>query len=67
MRHGGKILDASDYYQNGGEIKEYFHKNLEIVKSEKPDSFGEDYYVIRDKKTKQELVSGGIYVYCSKP
>ena len=49
-------------YAEGGEVKEYFHKKLEIVKSEKLDSFGEDYYVIRDRKTKQELVSGG-YMY----
>jgi len=57
-----KLDIHSEYYAKGGEVKEYFHKNLEIVKAEKPDSFGEDYYVIRDKKTKQELVSGG-YMY----
>jgi hypothetical protein len=48
-------------YQGGGEIKNYFKKNLEIVKSDKPDSFGEDYYVIRDKKDKAHYVEGGYW------
>ena len=48
-------------YAKGGEVKDYFKKNLEIVKSNKPDSFGEDYYVIRDKKDKSHYVEGGYW------
>ncbi len=43
-------------YAKGGEIKDYFYDKLEVVKSDKPNEFGDIFYIIRDKKTKKEYV-----------
>ena len=50
-----KLDIHSEYYAKGGEVKEYFNENLEVVKNY-VDEYNETAYAIRDKKTLKRYV-----------